>query len=314
MHAHTHLDSVPRGTITVGVDGSAASTDALEWAADQAVIEHRPLLIVHALGPVGTPWQDQAGGDNRIGHMGQPLDHTAAALVLDAATESAQRRAPAVEIHQLLRVSDPRDVLRDLSRHSAMLVVGSHGRGPLRSLLLGSVGAAVVRHARCPVAVIRSQPSTPAGKGVLVGLETSSSSSDLLEFAYRRASERRLPLTILHASLRTRRGAVAGTPATGGTVAHSGLITGLETDEERLLVAEAIAGMTEKFPDVTARLEMVHGLPGETLLQASDGMDLVVVGSTGGGAASDVLFGSIAAFMVEHATCPVAVVPTRAPD
>lgn len=298
MHTHPHLDSVPRGTITVGVDGSVASTDALGWAADQAVLEHRPLLIVHAPGYVGTPWQDQSGGDNGIGPRGQPLDHPDAALVLGAATEAAQRRAPDVEIHQLLRVADPRDLLRDLSRHSAMLVVGSRGRGPLRSWLLGSVGAAVVRHARCPVAVIRSQPSTPVGKGVLVGLEPSPSSSDLLEFAYRRASERRLPLTILHASLRTRRGAVAGP----------------ETDEERLLVAEAMAGMTEKHPDVAARLVMVHGLPCETLLQASDGMDLVVVGSTGGGAAADVLFGSIAAFVVEHATCPVAVVPTRAPD
>jgi nucleotide-binding universal stress UspA family protein len=37
---------------------------------------------------------------------------------------------------------------------------------------------------------------------------------------------------------------------------------------------------------------------------------MVVVGSHHGGAASEVLFGSVAASVVEHATCPVAVIPT----
>jgi nucleotide-binding universal stress UspA family protein len=39
-----------------------------------------------------------------------------------------------------------------------VIVVGSHGRGALERLLLGSVSDQVVRHAPCPVLVIRPRP------------------------------------------------------------------------------------------------------------------------------------------------------------
>ncbi|MFG2076309.1 universal stress protein [Nonomuraea maritima] len=35
-------------------------------------------------------------------------------------------------------------------------MVGSHGRGALVSMLLGSVSRGALRHARCPVAVVRA--------------------------------------------------------------------------------------------------------------------------------------------------------------
>jgi nucleotide-binding universal stress UspA family protein len=47
--------------------------------------------------------------------------------------------------HALLAAADGDD----------LLVLGSHGRGGLRSLLLGSVSQTVVQHTPCPVAVIR---------------------------------------------------------------------------------------------------------------------------------------------------------------
>ena len=49
---------------------------------------------------------------------------------------------------------DPIRVLPELSRDAAMLVVGRHRGGLVRQLLLGSVSAACVRHASCPVVVI----------------------------------------------------------------------------------------------------------------------------------------------------------------
>ncbi|MFD0664087.1 universal stress protein [Thermocatellispora tengchongensis] len=37
------------GEIVVGVDGSAPSRAALEWAADDALRMHAPLLVLHAV-------------------------------------------------------------------------------------------------------------------------------------------------------------------------------------------------------------------------------------------------------------------------
>lgn len=307
MYLHTTVESVPIGAITVGVDGSESSTRAVRWAADQAALEHRPLLIVHAVSPVGASLQEPVRPDARAGARSAPESRSGAEAMLACAHDVARGRAPGLEIHQLLKVADPRDLLHELSVPSAALVLGSHGRGPIRSRVLGSVSVAVVRHARCPVVVVRPTDPERLRDGVLVGLDASEDSRTVLDFAYRQASLRCLPLTVLHSHMHTRWGHAAVTADQEAT--HSGLVVGLETEEERLLVSEAMSGMTEKYPDVAMRLEFAHGLPGECLLQASDQMDLVVVGSPVGGPPSEVLFGSIASFVVEHATCPVAVVP-----
>jgi nucleotide-binding universal stress UspA family protein len=38
-----------------------------------------------------------------------------------------------------------------------LIVIGSHGRGGVQRLLLGSVADGVMRHAKCPVLVVRSE-------------------------------------------------------------------------------------------------------------------------------------------------------------
>ncbi|PRX60426.1 universal stress protein family protein [Nonomuraea fuscirosea] len=46
--------------------------------------------------------------------------------------------------------------LTEASRRADLVVVGSHGRGPLGSALLGSVSRGTLHHAACPVAVVRA--------------------------------------------------------------------------------------------------------------------------------------------------------------
>jgi nucleotide-binding universal stress UspA family protein len=48
---------------------------------------------------------------------------------------------------------DPGRALVAETANTGLLVLGSHGRGPVRRALLGSVSAHVVREARCPVIV-----------------------------------------------------------------------------------------------------------------------------------------------------------------
>jgi nucleotide-binding universal stress UspA family protein len=51
---------------------------------------------------------------------------------------------------------DPPAVLIDESRGAELVVVGSHGRGGFGGMVLGSVSHALLHHAHCPVAVVRS--------------------------------------------------------------------------------------------------------------------------------------------------------------
>jgi nucleotide-binding universal stress UspA family protein len=292
------VNGLPAGTVAVGVDGSPASRQALRFAIDQAVSERRPLTLVHAVGGVGSVWIDQNGHDTRIGAGDVTTDSQ---RLLASAREEVSRQAPGLEVHELLRVADPRDVLLAVARDAFMVVVGSRGRGPVRSLLLGSVSAAVARHAECPVVVVRPGNPGVVRHGVLVGADGTERSQAVLDFAFRQASMRHLPVTVLHAFW--------DVPA---TIAAAHLVDGKNGDleEQRLLLSECVSGLREKYPDVPFRTELARGLPDECLTRMGKRMNMVVVGSHHGGAASEVLFGSVASSVVEHAICPVVVIPT----
>ena len=293
------IGEIPAGTIAVGVDRSPASRDALAWAIDQARLEKRPLTIVHALGAPGMVWVDQAGLDTRIGLEGHATVQTEAQRLLGEARDVVGREAPELEVHELVRVADPRDVLLAVSQRAHLVVMGSRGRGPVRSLLLGSVGVAVTRRAACSVVVVRPGTPGPGGAGILVGVDGTERSLPTLDFAFRQASLRRSPLTVLHVFWDVR--ATVPRPLPESPAA--------DLDEERLLLAESVSGLREKYPDVPVDLELAEGLPDDRLVRRSQRRSMIVVGSHFGSAASEILFGSVTAWVIEHATCPVAVVP-----
>jgi nucleotide-binding universal stress UspA family protein len=70
-----------------------------------------------------------------------------------------------------------------------------------------------------------------------------------------------------------------------------------------------MAGMGEKYPDVHVTTRVAQGAPEQVLADASERMDLVVVGAHQKGRLSRAFFGSVSVYVVEHARCPVAVVP-----
>lgn len=77
-------------------------------------------------------------------------------------------------------------------------------------------------------------------------------------------------------------------------------------------MAESIAGMQERYPDVRVQTELGRGLPDLCLVSKAERMDLLVVGSHHVGGAIELLFASVACSVVERAHCPVAVIPTYA--
>jgi nucleotide-binding universal stress UspA family protein len=282
---------IPQGTIVVGMDGSSSAGRALDWAIEQAVRERRQLTLAHGVDPAGSVWLDPIGGADQRSLLESQRDD--ALDMLAKARQYVALKAPNLSVHESVWIADPARMLLELAETAALLVVGSRGRGPVRSLLLGSVGVAVTRNAACPVVVVRPGNPGVVRHGVVVGADGTPDSLATVELAYRLASVHTMPLTILHCAWEWRPN---------------------ETPEEtRLRAVEPLSGLAERFPDVRARVEVVHGDPADLLIEESKRMDLVVVGAHHGTRFAALLHGSVAESVVEHAVSPVVVVPVAVP-
>ena len=158
------------------------------------------------------------------------------------------------------------------------------------------------RSAPCPVLVVRDAMLAVPG-GVVVGVDATPTSRAAIEFAFREASLRGIRLVAVHSVFDIEHAEL------GYTVLPDDC-AGLE--EPRVLMAEALAGLREKFPDVAVEERFARGPADEMLVRVGVGMDLVVVGAERRGPIGAALFGSVAGSVVEHAHGPVAVVPVPA--
>ncbi len=285
------------GTIVVGVDGSGASAGALEWALHQAAAEQRAITLVHVVHP-GTPvWLDPTGKDpreaRRLGLMDKGHD------VLTSARPEVPGLHLNVEIHELVRIGDPREVLLELSETASMIVMGSRGMGPIRSLLLGSTSVALVRHARCPVVVHRPSPTQASRRGIAVGVDASMDALTVLDFAFRQAMLRRESLSVVHARH-------FSTSITGPDPFEQ---PAWAEDERGVNLADRIAELSEKHPDVVVETLSGQAQPEQLLLEIAEAVNLLVVGVHHRRWVAEVTFGSMAVWLTEHASCPVAAVP-----
>ena len=141
--------------IVVGVDGSAPAHGALRFALEEGAIRNACVEVIHA-------WTTPVGA-LPLGMGALPIDpaeyERAAIDVLDEIVDAelAATREPPPEVRRRVVEGPPAGTLLQASKDAAMLVVGSHGHGELLGLLLGSVSAACVHHARCPVVVVRHE-------------------------------------------------------------------------------------------------------------------------------------------------------------
>ncbi|HEX8008053.1 MAG TPA: universal stress protein [Trebonia sp.] len=138
--------------IIVGIDGSAHSRRALEWAIKEAVIRRAPLTVLTVQQAVAGYW----GGAVRY-----PGDDDLAEQALKAAQQETdevlgqfgdQARPPSVTVQAVTGL--PAEALLSAAADADMIVVGSRGSGGFRKLLMGSVSSQVAHHAHCPVVVI----------------------------------------------------------------------------------------------------------------------------------------------------------------
>lgn len=141
-------------TILLATDGSLASEGASDEAIDLAVQVGARLLVVSVLGASSRPSEAAA---ETVGPAG-PADSR------DSLTTKAQmivQRAKAAGCNATFLVWDGEPgeaiVAAADSENADIIVVGSHGRSGVSRFLIGSVSDYVVRHAHCPVMVVRGK-------------------------------------------------------------------------------------------------------------------------------------------------------------
>lgn len=141
-------------SIVVGHDGSDCADHALAMALELADQLHVPVVVVRAwsiaTAPRPSSWQ--------FGYVSSFDEYFSAVhdeLVQDART--GVENHPAVLVSYRAVHASPAKSLIAVSRNARILVVGSRGRGGLAGMLLGSVSEQCVRHATCPVLVVRQR-------------------------------------------------------------------------------------------------------------------------------------------------------------
>lgn len=134
--------------VTVGVDGSEASTRAVAFACDFAERAHDALDLL-------TGWRsgDAPPGAHGAGLLLATKSHRQQAM-LDTVAAQTREAHPALTTAAELVHRDPGRALVDASATSELVVVGCQGLTALEEVVLGSVSQHVLRHAHCPVAVV----------------------------------------------------------------------------------------------------------------------------------------------------------------
>ena len=142
--------------IAVGVDETESSRRALAWAAREAVRRGGTLHVI-------TAWNwDPTDGTPLSSADPQSLFSAAERTQREAIAEIVDPMPDRPPVTREVARCTPAEALAGASEQAALVVVGTHGRGPVRAFLLGSVSLSVIKRSTCPVVVVppEAPPST----------------------------------------------------------------------------------------------------------------------------------------------------------
>ena len=136
--------------ILVGVDGSAHSQRALEWAAKEAATRHTSLTVLTVHQAVKGFWGGnlQYQGDEALTEKAGE----AAKAETDKVLSGLDARPTSVTVKAVHGI--PAEEILNEGADADMIVVGSRGGGGFARLLLGSVSSSVAEHAKVPVMIL----------------------------------------------------------------------------------------------------------------------------------------------------------------
>lgn len=296
-----HMTTI--ATVVCPVDRSPVSKHALALAVTLAKQHHARLKVFEVLGSTA---HEAAGGhplfelhpeartalEEELNWFAAPLlDH-------DVPTEISVREGRVVP--EILAVAN--------QSNAPAIVIGTHGRGGIERLILGSVTERVVRKAPCLVVAVppvdHGHDSTAGVRRVVVAVDFSDGSVNTTRVASLLATPPTANLSLLH---------VLDWPfgETTGPDAVTTLRESLEADARDQLDHVATTAAVRIAERVVRR-----GHPSREILQFARERQasLIVVGSSGAGAVGRAVLGTTAHRVLREAPCPVAIVPVGAVD
>jgi nucleotide-binding universal stress UspA family protein len=217
-----------------------------------------------------------------LGDAGVPTD------MADAAAEAGETTAMIVD--------------QAIARRADLLVLGTHGRGPVERFMLGSVAAKVLRKSPCPVLTVPPHaPAWPSGEvtfqKILCAFDFSPASMLALGFALDLARRARSPVTVVHAIEWLAEEALS-------EIAHPEFRRSVVEDSRGRLQAIIAA---EEPVDAGVEIVIAAGRAHREIAAVAkvETPGLIVMGAHGRGGAALGAFGSTTDQVVRAAACPV---------
>lgn len=287
--------------ILVAVDGSEASTAAVRWAANTAMKRDVPLRLASSYTMPQFLYAEGMVPPQEL------FDELQAETLekIEAARAVAREVAPDIKIGHTIAEGSPIDLLLEMSEEVTMIVMGSRGLGGFSGMVMGSVSAAVVSHAECPVVVVRAdsmvRDETKYGP-VVVGVDGSEVSDKAVRYAFAEAAARGAELIAVHTWMDMQMQS-----SLVGAAAAEREWDAVEKEQHEML-AERLSDMTSQYPDVKVSGVVTHDRPVRALSELAERAQLLVVGSHGRGGFKGMLLGSTSRALLQSAPCPLMVV------
>ncbi|MFJ5260089.1 universal stress protein [Streptomyces sp. NPDC088387] len=295
-------------TVTVGLDGSAESRSAAEWAAREARLRDLPLKLVQVWEPVPAPMaQAPLLGAETHQHWSERVPRETA--------DGIRLRHPGVEVSVEQATGTPAEALVDAAKDAELLVLGSRGLSGLGGFLVGSVGLSVVAHAEVPVVLVRAGEQAadehqmdPAGipsaaspfRPVVLGLDADTPADAVIDFAFAEAARRDTGVRVVYCRRLPPYYAY-------GLAMDSGLNDELFREETAALT-KILRPWRHKHPGTEVVLRPRIGSAADHLIDASREASLVVIGRRIRRRAFGAHIGPVTHGVLHHAASPVAVV------
>ncbi|MFF1819599.1 universal stress protein [Kribbella sp. NPDC058245] len=285
-----------RPVIQVGIDKAWREAGALTWALQESLLRREPLHAVHVVEE-----------DSKRTRYYEPVATAQGeAELVDDVREWMKLQGEDLDHEAVLVEGSPAVALATAAEGSRMLVVGRRGMGTFKRLLLGSTSEAVSNLGQEPVVVVPVGWTAPENHApVVVALDDSNDDEAAVEFAVELAVERNVPLWLVH---------VWDLPAVYGW--NPAMVMTVESDwtaTADLHYAAVAKHWRHKYPELEFQLDVRRGHPVESLLDVTEAVQaqILVLGGHHRRHLSVVLLGSVSRGVLQHATCPVAIVPSR---